>query len=779
MSKWLQRNDGFILFATACLWVIYVFDPYIFRLNHFFFSAGGDGIKNYYTYLYQIWYGHSATHFEGMNYPFGEHVVFTDGMPGLVWVIRLLAHIFPDIKNYALLILHGSMLASIPLGALFLYRIIRQWHLPRLLSGWASIVIVSSCFQYIRIEGHFGMGYLCYIPMLWYWIIQYHSTSKVKYPIYISIFTTIFSFLHLYNLAFSLVLVLTYLLVYAIFYRHEGLGKNIKHLWKPLISVVVPTVIFKVFMKLTDTVNDRTDYPHGVFEGATEIRHFFLNPYALFGYTFQFIFGKAEKAFGEGLIYIGLVSTFALLVLLIIVILHFIQRKKSEPTLLQTLVPAKWAFWLLISFLILLLGMGIPVTLDWKSIIDYLSVMRQFRTVGRFSWIFYYLFQVFVLVFLFRTYIYLLQKNLRIAAQALAIVCITIATLESFAIRKFYSQYKEGRLQSYAQILGKEPEYDVRSMLLNRNKKPKDFQAILGLPFFHVGSEKLWVEMEGNGVMAQAMSIGLQTGIPIVDVMMSRTSWSQTFESVRLVDGPFAQKDILKRFNDKPLLVVVDTVALYDPNEQFLLEAAEYLFTLQRCKVFELDPHKLKQLQQSIIDTYTHIALSRPQDEGIIYSDTSAFWHVQSFDYGEVEGIFGKAFFRDEKIRKLLIDSIKLPEVRETNYVFSIWSKVTNNRPFIPTYIVEQYSKDGHMLLRTDYGAKTSTFTQGDLWLLLEKPLTIQPEADYLAVYIEDAVPRGYAYLGIDNLAIYPAGAVYFKKANGKLYLNQREQLLE
>lgn len=776
MNKWLQRNDGLIVFATACLWILYVFNPYVFQLNQFLFSSSGDGLKNYYTYLYQVWYGQSATHFEGMNYPFGEHVVFTDGMPGLVWLIQILSSVFPGIDNYALLILHGLMLLSIPIGALFLYRIIRQWNLPRMLAGWAAIIIVSSCIQYIRIERHFGMAFLCYIPMIWYFVTQYHRTEKNKYSIYLCISTTAFAFLHLYNLAFSLVLVLAYVFVYVVFYRRNGWRNNLKHLYKLLLSIIVSSVVFQVFMKLTDSIQDRTDYPYGVFGGATEMKHFFLNAYSMFGFTFQFIFGSAKRAFGEGSVYLGLVSIAALPVLLGLVINYFIKRKKEKTTLLQTLIPEQWGFWLLIAFLILLLGMGIPVTLDWKSIIDYMSVMRQFRTVGRFSWIFYYMFQILILVFLFRTYIYLLNKNMRVAARTMAVVCIVIASLEGYAIRNYYIKDKEFRLGIYAHIMGVDPEYDIKSKLQKHNYKPEDFQAVLGLPFYHVGSEKLWVEMDENAIIENSMAVGLQTGLPIIDVMMSRTSWSQTFESVRLVNGPFAQKNFLKRFNEKPLLIIVDTVALFDPNEKFMLNAADYLFSFQQFKAYHLDLKQLKQLQQKVVDSFSHIASMRTEDEGIIFSDTTAFWHVQSFDEGNIEGIFGKAFFHDEKIRKLQVDSFHLPKMRASNYVFSIWAKVANNIHNIPTYIVEQYSGGGELLLRTDFGAKTSTYTQGDLWLLLEKPLKIHPVAEYVIVYLEDAFPRGYTYLGLDNLAIYPEGAVYFKKANGKLYLNQREQ---
>ena len=43
-------------------------------------SLGGDGTKNLYTFLYHILY-EKGTWFHGMNYPYGEHLVFTDAQP--------------------------------------------------------------------------------------------------------------------------------------------------------------------------------------------------------------------------------------------------------------------------------------------------------------------------------------------------------------------------------------------------------------------------------------------------------------------------------------------------------------------------------------------------------------------------------------------------------------------------------------------------------------------------------------------------------------------------
>ena len=76
MKNW----KGLILTVTISLAFLLTFYGNILSSpNSVLFTADGDGIKNYYTYAYHIKNDSSFNHFEGMNYPYGELVVYTDG----------------------------------------------------------------------------------------------------------------------------------------------------------------------------------------------------------------------------------------------------------------------------------------------------------------------------------------------------------------------------------------------------------------------------------------------------------------------------------------------------------------------------------------------------------------------------------------------------------------------------------------------------------------------------------------------------------------------------
>ena len=80
MQMRLKKSEKFGLLFNLILSILYVWYLYrtvLLNLCHSFLSEGGDGSKNYFTYLYHILY-EKGWHFTGMNYPWGEHISFTD-----------------------------------------------------------------------------------------------------------------------------------------------------------------------------------------------------------------------------------------------------------------------------------------------------------------------------------------------------------------------------------------------------------------------------------------------------------------------------------------------------------------------------------------------------------------------------------------------------------------------------------------------------------------------------------------------------------------------------
>lgn len=75
-----EKWNIWIVYAVAMIVTIYMLSYIVLTPGSVLLSTTGDAGKNYFTYLYHSLYG-NGMHFDGMNYPYGEHIIFTDGQP--------------------------------------------------------------------------------------------------------------------------------------------------------------------------------------------------------------------------------------------------------------------------------------------------------------------------------------------------------------------------------------------------------------------------------------------------------------------------------------------------------------------------------------------------------------------------------------------------------------------------------------------------------------------------------------------------------------------------
>jgi len=77
MNTISERKWFFIACIAALAVTVYSLSYIVLSPGSILLSMEGDAPKNYFTFLYHSLYGDGAW-FAGMNYPFGEHIVFTD-----------------------------------------------------------------------------------------------------------------------------------------------------------------------------------------------------------------------------------------------------------------------------------------------------------------------------------------------------------------------------------------------------------------------------------------------------------------------------------------------------------------------------------------------------------------------------------------------------------------------------------------------------------------------------------------------------------------------------
>ena len=184
-------NKWYSVFTIAFAILFLFYNKVLLNLNNYVFAPTGDGIKNYYTYMFQAKYGDSFWNFKGMNYPFYEHIVYTDAHPLLAFIVGKLG-----LAEYGVGILNFLMLISYPIAAVIIHSILKHYKVS---SIWAFLGALSICFlspQIFRLTGHLSLSYVFAIPLMWYLILKTEQYKGPLWPLVIFITLFVFFFTH-------------------------------------------------------------------------------------------------------------------------------------------------------------------------------------------------------------------------------------------------------------------------------------------------------------------------------------------------------------------------------------------------------------------------------------------------------------------------------------------------------------------------------------------------------------------------------------------------------
>lgn len=766
LALWI---GAFLLFA-------FCFEPMVSSPNSILVTNKGDGIKNYFTYWYYIYYD-SGNHFSGMNYPFGEHIIFTDNMPLLSVGIKKLAPYFPNIVRYSLGILHMAILAAHLAGVHYLFKILRHYRVAPLWAGAGALLIAYCSPQTFRMLGHFGMAFSCLLPFVIYQLIRYHQYHRLKYVVAIFIILSLSTFLHLYNFVLTAIVLLGYTFAYLVTNRKGVLFRKMAGHVLPLI-ITIGTVFLglNTYIGSTDKITDRPDYPLGVFNGATEGRDIFVSDTYL-GQLLAPVFGKhKELGDSEGYIYLGIIGTVVAIYFISRVLAYIFRKSIRNSTTHWHIVP-EFNIWLIVAFLSLLIGMGVPFVWFKQFFADHISTLRQFRTIGRFSWIFYYLFMIYTCIVVYRWAVMYGAKGRKYMYSIGAAVVIIWGIQFLGYARHFRAVLMPGATVTYNKVTDKEGS--LREVLRQNGIGRETYQAILMLPYFHVGSEKLWLYQETQeDVMAKAVTLSMLSGLPIVDVMMSRTSWSQTFAAIQLADGPFNEQKILNVFNDKPLLLAVVRPNELSYKEATWLQYAKRVATLpgDSMTLYTIDLPAYKRLSAAYRESAEKEVLLSDAQRGLLYGMQGYYYKEDFESSGNLAyGYRGRKSWNvsNSTEKSDYITAIPLPDTAASmDYIFSIWAQVNKTdyrHPVFELFFKDKKGDDlGSCLVRG-----WNVTMEDDFWLLYDTRFSVPPNTVRADLIVHNA-DIGVSYLALDELLVRSAGTVYYEKGGRGVILNNR-----
>lgn len=532
---------GILLTLVLSFAVLLVFfGPLLKDPNRVYFSSNGDGLKSYVGAIYHLEHDTTLFRMNALNYPYGEMAFFTDCQPMITNPVKILSDIGIDFRPYIVGIINMFMLLSIVLGAIFICLIFLDLKVSWWFSALAAVGICMLSPQIGRLGGHFSLSHIMWLPMLIWLLMRFDKNKSYWISAAIGLVTFLAAGMHMYFFALFGFLFLFYW-CHSLYIKRFDF-RNYRWILHLFIQLILPLILVQLIVGFNDTITDRTAHPWGFYNYRANPASVLLpigKSYATFLSNFK-IFQNMEW---ESLAYVGLVSLIGFICGIFLMIRRIVKKeswwKVSEHRLINVF------FWASVASL--LLSFSIPFNLGLQFLLDYLGPIQQLRALARFSWVFYYLINILVFYGIFS----LMKSSL--TRKILAMLALTFLFYDGYLNVKVYAAILNNRVAELEDKTNSTPENAWVSLI-----DASQYQAILPLPYFHVGSENVWVEPKCD-ILRQSLIVSLKSGLPSLGVMLSRTSISQSYKSLSLVTDPISQFTLLKELpNQKPLLLMVD-----------------------------------------------------------------------------------------------------------------------------------------------------------------------------------------------------------------------------
>lgn len=679
-----SRKHIWTLLATALALAAtyYVFRGILRDPAHIVHELGGDGMKNYYAFISHGMYGHGWW-FTGINYPYGEHIMFVDGQPALSVTLSWLRqwwHFTPETMN---VILNLLMAFAFFLGIIYVYKVLVKLGVKPLWAMLFAPLIITVSMQNFRVFGLYGLSYVCVIPMMFYWFVHYHEGGKKKYMIYLGIMACTVMFLHPYQLALILIWSSLYIAGYWLL-AHTSRKKKLHHALPVAMVLICSFLLLKLTLAATNHITDRPEYPHGLLSYGTTGIDIFTNAHSPYWAWMQekgIVTGEMGGD-AQSYAYTGVAAILVISVVILTILVLLLTRRKDTAKRIFNVVPPVWWF---IAAGALLFSMGVPFVWGMQWAFDYVSMLRQFRSLGWFALLFYYVITVIVVVVVYRA-----SHSRAVTGKLLPVAVFAIWAYEAKGIAaRFYEKSTSGNYNY--QFFNSHLEKKWVDFLDEHNLRSSDFQAALFIPYQHVGSEKIWLA-KANWGLCVSMKVAFQLRLPLVDAHMSRSSWQQTFEQVKIAAGPYAYKELIHGAKDKrPFLLLRYEGDPLTPDEQYLFQYADSIGVNSNLVAYALYPDKLAELERR---EWERVRAEEVSDVPYYYEPYESYRNSKSlFGYGSAVAVTGK----DTLIAE--IDVRNWPD--DKLYEASAWFLVNSKDYRTPTMNIKYMDSTGRELAQS------------------------------------------------------------------------------
>lgn len=722
----------------------------------------GDGLKAYTVIYYHAKYDSTYSHYEGMNYPYGEHVVPAATQPLLSTTIKYISEHFVDITPYTFHLVHMLMLFSIFLCALFMYLIMKRLKVPTWYAIAVAIGVTFLAPQIDRMSSHYGLAHPAVIPAVIYFLMRWHEAKHWRWSVYIMITVFCYAMIHFYYFA-----ILTFLISF--FFLFHFLQEVS---WKRLqesaihytIQLLIPLAFFFWWMILNDPIPDRVSVPWGYLHYRAKWHGVFVSlvqPYFAWFHNKVHAFGWLDF---ENKAYLGLAGVGATVLLIYYWLSHRFKQgaipfESAQQPFLNKLFYG--------SIVILLFSFGLPFILPgMEGLIKYTGPIKQFRGIGRFVWVFYFVINIIGFASLYH---WLKARNWRpiLFWPSLLLPCLVLL-YEAYN----FTKVEDVRLDQIQELVPGHTYPEVSGIDFDQ------YQAILPIPYYSIGSDNFWWPPSGYiNQKSQVMSI--QTGLPVTGAMLTRSSPSQTIEQIQLIMEPYRRPKIFDQYpNDKPLIMAWDETRYQENKAPYahLENAGPLLYEAGELKVLELPLESYEERIAARKDSIRQVLADTLYPNGPFLSrDSTAHFIYESFDdAGAEQSYAGNGGASITLKRWVQTWEGSVPDTTHKQWVASFWMYIDQDLVPRTDFELVQLNDFGSEL-KKDY-QQIRQFVKAidnNGWGLMELPFALDPRSTQLQIRMKNSDLHGHTVYW-DELLIRPVKTDLYRSTSTYLWKNNR-----
>lgn len=769
--------------------VVLLFPDWLDTPNTKVIEGYGDGYKAYHAILYHAKHDSTYSWYEGMNYPYGEHVVPGASQPLLSNGMRLLEAAGVPAADYGWAVVHFSILFGIVMAMLFTFLLLQRLGVRWWLATLGAVAMTLMAPQLDRIIAHYGLSHTEVLPAVLYYLKRWDEKPGWLPALAVALCVWLFSQIHFYYfaiLAFTIGgflaarwLILTFLpfqackekLAAGTFWKQ--LPKSIfNHGLALFLMFGLPAIYFFTWFGFTDPVADRNEAPWGFFTfltGPMGILTSHTQPY------WQWFRANVDSFYPgfEGWAYIGLPAVVFLGYLLV----RAIKARFKAPFLR---VPAAHSLYLhsllLAAFGVLIFSFGFPIKqLGGEALLEHLGPLRQFRSIGRFAWLFYYAINLALFVELEAA----VQRSKH---QRVFLIPLLLTLVFAFYEVHHFWQAKDFRLDEVAGL-------NSPTLAEQTGLDFSEYQAIIPVPYYNIGSDNFWWEQSGF-VGQKVQTLSWQTGLSTNGAMLTRTSLSQTLKQFQFITEPYRTPALLADLpNDKPFLLAFDPERYdeFGDHSAHLAIGEKLVYDADGLQLYRLPisswQTRLERKRASVkaaIDT-THqwldsLLISSP--EHFFYASFDEKPKLQSSNTttkrAMTAGYHGQGFSGNLGQDNRIVDIPKGLGLAAGKYVFSFWMDIAHDRYARSNFTLEFWQPDGTPapLVKFMVQEKVRVMdTNG--WALIEIPVEVSAPMTGMLFRIQMPLLNGRE-LRVDDVLLRPTDTDVYQQLGDTMYYNNR-----